>query len=78
MTTTIQVHATTYMAKAREAHAAMQRLTLMAILAAADRDRRLTCNAMADLTETPRESMARRIIDLAPVRDRATLREQLL
>lgn len=74
----VQVHAATYIARARETYAAYGRLALMAVLAAPDRDRRLTAECLADLVETPRPSFARRLIDMAPPRDRATLREQLL
>lgn len=63
---------------ARKAHAGVMRAALRAVLKAAWRDRRDMTFALSALLETPRDSLAARIIDLAPARERATLREQIL
>ena len=41
-------------------------------------ERKAAVMECALILETPRDSLARRLIDLAPLRDRATLREQIL
>ena len=71
------VHHRTHLTRAFTAHGSMMEYSIAALLAAPDRDRKTLVTALAGLMETPRESLARRLIDLAPPRERALLREQL-
>lgn len=65
-------------ASVRRAYDRTMRGAMRAVVKAPWRDRKDLTFALSALLETPRESLARRLIDLAPVRERATLREQIL
>lgn len=65
-------------ATVRAAHERTMRGAMRAVLRASWRDRKDLTFALSALLETPRDSLARRLIDLAPPRERATLREQIL
>lgn len=72
------IHTQEHVREAVRAHGRLMDSGLKALLAAPDRDRKNVVYGLALLVDTPRESLARRLIDLAPPRDRALLREQLL
>ncbi len=78
MTSQIVRHASVLVGEASAHHQRFQQAALLALLAASDRDRKPLVVALAGMAETPRDSLARRLIDLAPARERALLREQIL
>ena len=59
-------------------HARAMKAALRAVMLTSDRERKDVTFALSALLETPRASLVQRLIDLAPQRDRATLREQIL